>query len=181
MTTANPDNDSDNRGLSGRKGAIIRATWGEREDAGRRWPADAARHMDREETGRFTLGDLLRRHRERRGLTQEDLAACTDPQLSTDAISKIESGRRRPRRGTLLSLFVALELDTNERAAALRAWRPAPAPGHDRGEGGTMRQRRSRAPQPPRMASRPGTPPSSGGWRSERASRPLCKTPPVAS
>jgi len=93
------------------------------------------RQMDREETGRFTLGDLLRRHRERRGLTQEDLAACTDPQLSTDAISKIERGRRRPRRGTLLSLFAALELDTNERAAALRAWRTAPAPAHDRGEG----------------------------------------------
>ena len=58
-----------------------------------------------EQADPITLGDLLRRHREQRGLTQEELAARVDPPLSVDAISKVERGLRRPRRATLLALI----------------------------------------------------------------------------
>jgi predicted ATPase len=85
-----------------------------------------------EQVDTITLGDLLRRHRERRGLTQEELAVRADPPLSVDAISKVERGLRRPRRATLLGLVAALKLGADERAAVLHAWRtpagPAPPP-----------------------------------------------------
>src|SRR5918912_316931 len=81
-----------------------------------------------EQADPITLGDLLRRHREQRGLTQEALAARVDPPLSVDAISKLERGLRRPRRATLLGLIAALKLGADERAAVLHAWRTPAGP-----------------------------------------------------
>jgi predicted ATPase/DNA-binding XRE family transcriptional regulator len=72
------------------------------------------------------LGDLLRRMRVRRGLTQEELAALIPEGLSVDTVSNIERGRVRPRRHTLLALLDILEPDDAERSAALDTWRLPP-------------------------------------------------------
>lgn len=62
------------------------------------------------------FGDLLRRYRVSRGLTQEGLAHAA--RLSTRGISDLERGARRaPRRDTVLLLAEALELSGEERAA----------------------------------------------------------------
>jgi Helix-turn-helix domain len=47
------------------------------------------------------LGTLLRRHREARGLLQEELAALVEPALSVNTIGNVERGRTRPHRHTL--------------------------------------------------------------------------------
>jgi predicted ATPase/transcriptional regulator with XRE-family HTH domain len=69
------------------------------------------------------LGDLLRRLRTRRGLTQEELAERIPDGLSVDTVSNIERGRVRPRRHTLHALLDILEPDEAERNAALETWR----------------------------------------------------------
>ncbi len=56
------------------------------------------------------LGLLLRGHRVRQGLSQEELAALVTPTLSVDTISKLERGLTRPYRRTLNSLCRALKL-----------------------------------------------------------------------
>jgi predicted ATPase/DNA-binding XRE family transcriptional regulator len=61
-----------------------------------------------------TFGDLLRRHRNAAGLTQEDLAERSG--LSVDTISLLERGEhRRPHRYTMQSLADALELSRSDR------------------------------------------------------------------
>jgi len=71
------------------------------------------------------IGDLLRRYRERRALTQEELAARAEPALSVHTIGNLERGRTRPYRHTLEALAAALELGDAERADLLAAWRSA--------------------------------------------------------
>jgi non-specific serine/threonine protein kinase len=62
----------------------------------------------------LTFGDLLRRHRNAAGLTQEDLAERSG--LSVDTISLLERGEhRRPHRYTTKSLAEALALSQSDR------------------------------------------------------------------
>jgi transcriptional regulator with XRE-family HTH domain len=63
------------------------------------------------------LGLALRSFRERKGLTQRDLAKIAG--LSDAAISKIEKGRRLPDGRSLNDLLRALEVDLHELALAL--------------------------------------------------------------
>jgi transcriptional regulator with XRE-family HTH domain len=63
------------------------------------------------------LGLALRSLRERKGLTQRDLANIAG--LSDAAISKIETGRRLPDGRSLNHLLRALEVDLHELALAL--------------------------------------------------------------
>jgi transcriptional regulator with XRE-family HTH domain len=69
------------------------------------------------------LGNLLRRHREPRGLLQEEVAALVDPPLSVNTIGNVERGRTRPHRHTLDLLMEALGLDAGQRAELTAAWR----------------------------------------------------------
>ena len=72
-----------------------------------------------------TLGALLRGHRERRGLSQEELAALVDPPLSVTTVGNLERGRTRPYRHTLEALCCALALTEEDRARLFAAWRGA--------------------------------------------------------
>ncbi len=91
---------------------------------------------------RMSLGALLRRYRERAGLSQEALAERAG--LTPHAISALERGeRRRPYPHTVQALAEALHLAAEERAALLAAR----APQH-----GT--------PPPEPAVPRPSTPPS---------------------
>jgi len=64
----------------------------------------------------LTFGDLLRRHRDSAGLTQEELAERTS--LTPQAISLLERGeRRRPHRYTVQKLAEALELGGGDLAS----------------------------------------------------------------
>jgi transcriptional regulator with XRE-family HTH domain len=54
-------------------------------------------------------GELIRELRQKKGLTQEDLAAKTD--ISIRTIQRIESGEVDPRAYTLQSIAAALEVD----------------------------------------------------------------------
>src|SRR4051794_18131342 len=69
-----------------------------------------------------SFGDLLRRHRDRLGLTQEELAERAG--LSAVAVSLLERGeRRRPQRYTVQRLAGALDLSPADRLAFERAAR----------------------------------------------------------
>ena len=72
------------------------------------------------------LGELLRRHRERLGLSQEELAQRAGAGLSVGTIANTERGRSRPYRHTLEALAEALELEGEERDEFL-ASRAVPA------------------------------------------------------
>src|SRR5579864_1560570 len=72
-----------------------------------------------------TLGELLRSHRERRGLSQEELAAQAEPPLTSETTSNLERGRARPYRHTVAAICTALALNEAERAAVWIAWRAA--------------------------------------------------------
>jgi len=69
------------------------------------------------------LRDLLRSHRDRRGLSQEELAALVEPPVSPATISNIERGRTRPHRHTLEAVCRALGLDENAQQEVWAAWR----------------------------------------------------------
>ena len=71
--------------------------------------------------GELGLGELLRRHRERLGLSQEELAQRAGAGLSVSTIANIERGRSRPYRHTLEALAEALELEGEERERLLAA------------------------------------------------------------
>jgi transcriptional regulator with XRE-family HTH domain len=71
-----------------------------------------------------TLGDLLRAYRERRELTQEELAGLVQGGITVETISNIERGRTRPHRQTLNKLLDALGLDRPERQPSCRPRRP---------------------------------------------------------
>jgi predicted ATPase/class 3 adenylate cyclase len=73
-------------------------------------------------TGVGELGVLLRRHREARGLTQEQLATLVEPAVSHNTISNAERGRTRPYPHTLDALAAALGLDADQRADLTSAW-----------------------------------------------------------
>lgn len=79
--------------------------------------------MEKVNTGTgLTFGDLLRRHRDAVGLTQEDLAESTG--LTPQAISLLERGeRRRPHRYTVQKLAEALELEGEDLASFKAATR----------------------------------------------------------
>jgi predicted ATPase/class 3 adenylate cyclase len=66
---------------------------------------------------------LLRRSREERGLSQEELAALVEPPLSPDTISNLERGRTRPHRHTLESVCGALALNEGQSEKVWTAWR----------------------------------------------------------
>src|SRR5579885_1153585 len=99
-----------------------------------------------EHTERATLGALLRRYRERCGLTQEELAERAA--ASVDTLSKIERGRTRPYRQTLEALCTALSLSEEERRALLLAWRAATSRVPD-----PLSERTAPEPAAPREAS----------------------------
>jgi predicted ATPase/transcriptional regulator with XRE-family HTH domain len=71
---------------------------------------------------RVELGALLRRHRETRGLLQEQLATLVEPAVSRNTISNVERGLTRPYRHTLNGLAAALGLNAEERAELTAAW-----------------------------------------------------------
>jgi DNA-binding SARP family transcriptional activator/tetratricopeptide (TPR) repeat protein/DNA-binding XRE family transcriptional regulator len=78
-----------------------------------------------------TLGDLVRAHRARRGMTQLEVAAGAG--LSVRAVRDIENNRvRRPHRSSVPRLAAALGLSEADRAALLTALAPAAAPGRAR-------------------------------------------------
>lgn len=82
------------------------ATWDKR-DKGRADPADAEPSVP--------LADVVRAHRHRAGLTQQELAAKAG--LSLAALRDLEQGRRcRPRSGSLAALAQALGLDSLQTA-----------------------------------------------------------------
>jgi transcriptional regulator with XRE-family HTH domain len=71
------------------------------------------------------VGELLRQWRERRRLSQLDLALLAD--TSTRHLSFVETGRSRPSRGMLLRLAERLEVPLRERNHLLLAGGYAPA------------------------------------------------------
>jgi predicted ATPase/DNA-binding XRE family transcriptional regulator len=69
------------------------------------------------------LRDLLRKYRDQRGLTQEELAALVEPPVSPDTISNFERGKTRPHRHTVEAVCRALDLDDQEQQEIWAAWR----------------------------------------------------------
>jgi transcriptional regulator with XRE-family HTH domain len=75
-------------------------------------------------TGSQEFGDLLRRARERRGMTRRDLAAATE--LSYPYISQLETGYRQPSPAAIQNLASALRISLDEMFDAMGR-RPAEA------------------------------------------------------
>jgi transcriptional regulator with XRE-family HTH domain len=76
------------------------------------------KETDEVDTGTgLSFGDLLRRQRDRVGLTQEDLAERTG--LTSQAISLLERGERRPQRYTVQKLAETLGLEGRQLATPL--------------------------------------------------------------
>ena len=99
---------------------------------------------EREGTG--LLGELLRRYRQRLGLSQEELAEQVTPVLSVATIGNLERGRTRPYRQTLIALCAALALTPEEQAAALEAWRAGTAAGEAPPSGSPATEREASPP-----------------------------------
>jgi transcriptional regulator with XRE-family HTH domain len=70
---------------------------------------------------RNTFSQTLRRVREMRKLSQEDLAQLTE--MHRTEISALERGKREPRLQTLIKLSAALETPLNEFFTGIE-WRP---------------------------------------------------------
>src|SRR5262249_47993784 len=81
-----------------------------------------------------TLGTMLRRHRQSRGFSQQELAERAQPALSVDTISKIERGCTLPYRHTLEALADALGMDDHERGELMAAHRELGVRRQGRGE-----------------------------------------------
>lgn len=91
-----------------------------------------------------SLGQLVRRYREHKGLTQEEAVRRAGRQLSVDTVRNIERGHTRPRPSSLGQLMDALGLDADERGEVLGRWiergrvpqeggpSPEPRPGQSR-------------------------------------------------
>jgi transcriptional regulator with XRE-family HTH domain len=75
-----------------------------------------------QDDGEDTLGHMLRVCRDRRGLTQEEVAARAPAGLTVQTVRNIEAGRTWPRRHTLDQFVAVLELGPSEREAVLTAW-----------------------------------------------------------
>jgi transcriptional regulator with XRE-family HTH domain len=85
------------------------------------------RHVPTAQPPSRPVGELLRQWRERRRLSQLDLALQAD--VSTRHLSFVETGRSRPSRGMLLRLAEKLELPLRERNQLLLAGGYAPVYG----------------------------------------------------
>ena len=72
---------------------------------------------DYAKTGSQDFGDLLRRARERRGMSRKDLAVATD--LSYPYISQLETGYRQPSPAAIKKLAIALQISLDEMFAAM--------------------------------------------------------------
>jgi predicted ATPase len=72
--------------------------------------------------GQEALGKLLRAHRERLALTQQQVVARATGELSVETVSNIERGRTRPLRRTLDQLLTVLDLGGDERSEIEAAW-----------------------------------------------------------
>ncbi|MBV9358704.1 MAG: helix-turn-helix domain-containing protein [Chloroflexi bacterium] len=100
------------------------------------------------------LRELLRRQREQRGLSQEELAALVEPPLSPDTVSNLERGRTRPHRHTLEALCQALGLDDSARQEVWAAWRARAAAGNSAATSVGMAGAGVAAGQPTRLIGR---------------------------
>jgi len=84
--------------------------------------------QDASQEALLRLGMLLRRHREQRGLTQEELAQQAGTGISVYTVSDLERGRTRPRSETLHALMEALGLDRADQDAVRSLWLEATRP-----------------------------------------------------
>lgn len=85
----------------------------------RRWAAGYRRDMTQTQTQSQTVGALLRTWRQRRRLSQLDLAC--EAEISTRHLSFIETGRAQPSRDMVLRLAERLEVPLRERNLLLVA------------------------------------------------------------
>ncbi len=71
------------------------------------------------EDANVALGTAVRRLRERRGITQEDLAH--DAGVTTGTLSKLERGQSDPAFSTVVKVAAALDVSLGELGAAVDA------------------------------------------------------------
>lgn len=83
--------------------------------ATRRGPADIERALD------ASFGEMLRKLREQRGLSQEQLAFETG--IHRTFVSQLERGLKTPSLATLFKLAAALEIDASQMVQQLERWR----------------------------------------------------------
>ena len=77
------------------------------------------RRMDEDDWLRTAFGDLLKRLREERGLSQAQLAL--ESEVDQTFVSLLERGRRQPTLGTLFALCDALRVEPDSVVAKLVA------------------------------------------------------------